>query len=135
MKNLLVVSLVILLCVSAYVGVPAGRSQAQAPHQPDDHLTYTLQLVTVVDAPAEHMWMVQAPYNQAVNLEGRAFRSLASPILRQWVSHLPEGAIISYTPSSLPLIAKAFGDPEAGVSGFARFCRSKHIQFGFNPVL
>ena len=132
MRNRSAVALLVVLCGLAPIRVPAG--DAQTARSADAHLTYTLELLQVADAPREYMWRVEAPYGQAVRLDGVVFRSLKSPTLRQWVSQLPEGTAIAYTPYALPLI-KLFGDPEGGVGDFARFCRSRHLQFGFNPVL
>lgn len=117
---------------------------ALAPHQADRvdaasaHAVvyeYTLKPVTVAETiPAERIWMLTSDHPQQRSADEEAWKSLDSPALRLWVSGLPPGSIIRYTASSLPILGK-MRDPDEGVYGFAKFCRGRGLQFGFNPVL
>jgi hypothetical protein len=138
MRNLVTVTLVLLCCAFAVVGLSAGRSHAQTPHQSAAPLTYTLKMVGVRDTPQENVWMIEAPDKASMRLDGSAFRSLDSPILRDWVSDLPRGTIIQYWPSSLPIIGH-HGNPihdfEGGIPDFTKFCRDNGVEFGQEPTI
>ena len=125
-------------CFLTFILVPTGHSQAKSPQTADMVLIYTLQLVKVADTkPLESVWMIQSLQNAGMKLDGIAFKSLAAPELREWISHLPAQTAILYTESSLPSLGhNHWGDrAEVDIPDFVRFCRSKHLQFGFNPTL
>ena len=63
-----------------------------------------------------------------------AFRSLNSPTLRDFVSHLPKGSRILHSPVMLPgpdPTMKVGSASEPGLQDFIKFCRSKKVDFMF----
>ncbi len=111
---------------------------------------YTLELLQVADRePRAYVWAVhfqdQSPLEPDPPPAAPAalFPGLASPALRQWVSGLPPGVVLSYAPMMRMGFLRPLGappvtgppdpnDPEAGLDDFGQFCRSKSVVFSLN---
>lgn len=146
MKCLLVT---LMICVCCLATTRSGQSQNAQPIGPirldGPGLTrqapgvYTLRFLQIAETkPVEHIWILQkqntVPLNGPIEPNETAFRSLNSPILRDFVSHLPEGTRIVHSFMMLPgpdPTMKVGSASEPGLQEFANFCRSKKIEFGF----
>ncbi len=144
MKRLLILVLTCLCCLAA---TKSGQTQNAKPRGPirleearptkGPLSVYTLRFLQIGDAePVEYIWILQK--QGAAGLDGpiepneTAFRSLNSPVLRSFVSHLPEGARIVHSPMMLPgsdPTMKAGSASEPGLQDFIKFCRSKQVDF------
>jgi len=146
MKRLLIVGLI---CVCCFVAIVSGRTQNTPPKGPirleEGKPTtgpfgpvYTLRFLKISDTrPTEYVWLLQkqtTPSEGAIEPNETVFRSLDSPILREFVSHLPMGARITHSPIMLPgpdPTMKVGSDSEPGLQDFVSFCRSKKIDFAY----
>lgn len=80
-----------------------------------------------------HTWDMQPQNAGPVPLQ-RGFKSLADPVLRLWVSHLPPDTIITcgmwlgpcHVRTGFALDSVAL---ENELSDFTQFCKSKHVMF------
>ena len=152
---------ILLVCACASLWLPTMSSRAQAQAQteskadrfrrresPGSHpLTFTLRLVIIKDAPTEDVWMIDSPANYAVEnqaaaVDGLAFRSLASPKLRSWLSERPLRTIITYMPyavTDFSLARPGEVSPatahenqrkrDAEIEAFSKYCQSEGLQF------
>jgi hypothetical protein len=99
---------------------------------------YTLRFLQVSDTkPTEYVWLLQkttAPSEGAIEPNETVFRSLNSPILHEFVTHLTPGSRIMHSPIMLPgpdPTQKVGSDSEPGLQDFIKFCRSSKIDFEF----
>lgn len=134
MKRLWILALVCACCLAA---VKSGQTQMAQPVGPVNiggsvatqaalGPSYRLRCLQVSGTkPAEEVWFLQklGPYLGApIEPNEMAFRSLDSPVLRDFASHLPAGARISYLP-------RMGDDDDPSLQDFAKFCRSKKVDF------
>ena len=146
MKRLLILGLI---CAGCVVATKSGQTQNVQPRGPiileearPTHgpvAIYTLRFLQVGDTrPAEYIWILQK--QAAIGVDGpiepneTAFRSLNSPTLRDYVSHLPESSRILHSPMMLPgpdPTMKVGSASEPGLQDFIKFCRSKKVEFVF----
>ena len=100
---------------------------------------YTLRFLQVGDTkPVQYIWILQkqapAGLDGPIEPNETAFRSLNSPLLREFVSHLPEDARIMHSPMMLPgpdPTMKVGSASEPGLQDFIKFCRNKKVEFVF----
>lgn len=147
MKRLLIM---VLICTCCMAAIKAGLTQNAAPQGPirleDARPTsgplgpiYNLRFLQVSGTkPTEYVWFLQkqdtVPLNGPIEPNETAFRSLDSPILRDYVAHLRQGTRIVHSPLMLPgpdPTQKAGSDSEPGLQDFVKFCHSKKIDFLF----
>lgn len=146
MKRLLIV---VLICTCCLAVTRSGQTQNAEPRGPirleearpiqGPASVYTLRFLQVADTkPAEYIWILQEQNGIASNARiepnETAFRSLNSPVLRDFVSHLPEGSRIIHSPVMLPgpdPTMKVGSVSEPGLQDFIKFCRSKKVDFWF----
>ena len=100
---------------------------------------YTLQHIHFSDkAVLKSVWFMQAdPANHGIEPPvpgGGFFDSLASPTLREWVSHLPPGSSIVAMgwlgPQRNTRVAAPPDQFHLETNDFKRFCDSKNVNFG-----
>lgn len=140
--------IVILICTCCLATTRSGQTQNAQPQGPviledarptHQALVYTLRFLRVSGANSpEYVWFLQkqatVPLDGPIEPNETAFRSLNSLVLRDYVSHLPEGTHINHSPMMLPgpdPTIKVGGDSEPGLQDFVKFCRSKKIDFRF----
>lgn len=138
-----------LMCICCLAATRSGQTQNAVPRGPirleearttkGPVLAYTLRFLQVADTkPVEYIWILQ---RQTADQSGgqiepneMAFRSLTSPVLRDYVSHLPEGSHITHSPWMLtgpdPTM-KVGSASEPSLQDFIQFCRSKKVDFWF----
>jgi len=149
MKRSLIVVLACLCCLAA---TKSGQTQNAEPRGPirlegarPTHgpvSIYTLRFLQIAETkPIEHLWILQkqdtVTRNGPIEPNETAFRSLNSPVLRDFVSHLPEGARIVYSSVTLPRPGptnKVDGGSEPDLQGFVTFCRSRKVDFWFGVL-
>lgn len=110
-----------------------GRSTAEARGP-----VYTLRFLQVSGPkPTEYVWLLQRetdPSAGSIEPNETVFRSLNSPVLREFVSRLPSGTSILHSPRMLPgpdPTMKVGSDSEPGLQDFIQFCRRKGVGFNF----
>jgi hypothetical protein len=146
MKRLLTVVLISACCFGA---IQTGQTQNMALRGPirleEAKPTfgplgpvYTLRFLQVSDTkPTEYVWLLQkmtTPSDGDIEPEETVFRSLKSPTLHEFVSHLPQGARIAHLPIMLPGPHPTIEDridAEPGLQDFIKFCRSSKVDFEF----
>ena len=148
MKRVLLISLI---CVGCFIATKSGQAQNASQRGPirleesrpsSGPLgpVYTLRFLKVSDAkPTEHVWLLQkmtTPSEGAIEPSETVFRSLKSPVLLNFISHLPLGTRIAHLPTTLPSRAPKtmVGSDEPGLLDFVQLCRSMKIDFVFGVV-
>jgi len=144
MKHLLIMALICTCCLAATKSgqtqnaEPRGLIRLEESRPTRGPLSvYTLRFLQIAETkPVEFIWILQkqdtVSFNGAIEPNETAFRSLDSPVLRDFVSHLPEGTRIVHSPVTLPgpdPTHKVGSNSEPGLQGFEKFCRSKKIDF------
>ncbi len=107
-----------------------------APVSPPLYLMYWVRLQQ--PGPAVHTWDLQQQYSNGPLPLRRSVKSLADPVLRQWVSHLPAGTSIICGMWMGPCrmdrgFALDSAALEAEIKDFTQYCKSK--QVAFSPMI
>ena len=146
MKRLLTVALISACCFGAIQNGQTQDTVLRGPIRLDGEgvrkgpigPVYTLRFLEVSGTkPTEYVWLLQkmtTPSEGAIEPNETVFRSLDSPILHEFVAHLPKGARIMHSAIMLPgpdPTQKVGSDSEQGLQDFIKFCRSSKIDFEF----
>ncbi len=123
-------------------GLPGNEARAQTSAgyvMPAADFTYHLQRFSVAGTnPTQYLWTIKSPQNKAVRFDGTAFRPLASPALRKWITVWQHNSTVPITyvadkdldakldPAASKLLAQELDD-------FAQFCRSQGEAFIIRP--
>lgn len=105
-------------CTSGLCGEACDNYEAREVEiQESQFAVYHLEETHVADIiPTKYIWVV---YDRSGEMLPAVYVSLASPTLRQWVSHLPAGSIIT---TMVGLGTKDLKD-------FAQLCQNEGIHF------
>jgi hypothetical protein len=133
--------------LSAVSGLPKALKQIKAAPSVVGYF-YTLQLLEIADTkPAQYVWAIHFDSQSGWELDAAPlpppvlYPSLSSPELREYITHLPRGTLLSYAPR-MRLFATPSrditdpADPEYGLADFAHYCKTssktQRIQFYLN---
>lgn len=141
MKNVnLIISIAWLLSLP---GLMSADVQAQTPTgsvTPTADFTYHLQRFAVAGTnPVQYLWTIKAPQNEGVRFDGTAFKSLASPTLREWIREWQHNSTVPITyvadknlDGKLDPAASKLLDQE--LDDFAQYCHSQGETFVIRPT-
>ena len=115
MQRLVAVAALLLLFAGLATPARAAKSEKAA--------AYNIDWIYVADSkPSRFMWLIrESPY--------AVYSSLKSADLRSWVSGLPPGSTITFSPGCI----RRGGEPDAEVPEFVTFCKSKHVEMIIVP--